>query len=190
MSHVDAVHRMALRLARNETDAADLVQETYLKALRASDRFEERAGGMRPWLFRILHNIFFSEIERAGRRPVLAEEVGAAEPTAPPVEEAPPAWDLASFSWDHVDARLRAAVDELRPEYRETLLLWAVEGLKYREIAEVTDVPIGTVMSRLHRARSLLVAAIGGPKSGPSPRSSREETEPPGRSSIRTQSPP
>ena len=71
-------------------------------------------------------------------------------------EDPIPAWDLDSLDWDHVDERLKAAVDDLRPEYRSILLLWSVEGLKYREIAEIQDIPIGTVMSRLHRARAIL----------------------------------
>ena len=60
------------------------------------------------------------------------------------------------MQWEHVDERLKEAIERLRPEYRTVLLLWGVEGLKYREIAEIEDIPIGTVMSRLHRARSIL----------------------------------
>ena len=66
------------------------------------------------------------------------------------------------MDWEHVDDRLKAAIDRLKPEYRSVLLLWGVEGLKYREIADIQDVPIGTVMSRLHRARTILSEELTG----------------------------
>ena len=75
-------------------------------------------------------------------------------------DEAAPAWNLASLDWEQVDERLKAAIERLRPEYRTVLLLWGVEGLKYRQIAEIQDIPIGTVMSRLHRARSILTSQL------------------------------
>lgn len=168
MAHLDAVHRMALQLARNDAMAADLVQETLLRAWRAVDRFEERPGGFKAWLFRILHNTFFSELERVRRQPTSIDPTSGVAGSRPPgrgaepeqPDEPTPAWDLASLDWEHVDERLKAALDELRPEFREVLLLWAVEGLKYREIAGILEVPIGTVMSRLHRARALLTAEL------------------------------
>lgn len=147
---------MALQLTRHPDEASDLVQETYLKALRASERFEEQGGGMRAWLFKILHNVFYTNVGKAKRRPSAMEELPGAETTETAPDEPEPAWDLATLNWDHVDQRLKAAIDRLKPEYRSVLLLWGVEGLKYREIANIQDVPIGTVMSRLHRARSIL----------------------------------
>ncbi len=152
---------MARQLARDEQGAADLVQETYLRALRASDRFEERAGGLKAWLFRILHNVFFTELERARRRPIPMEDAGAdaAHPGPEPDAEGP-LWNLAGLDWEKVDQRIKVAIARLRPDFREVLLLWAVEGLKYREIAEVIEVPIGTVMSRLHRARATLAEEL------------------------------
>jgi RNA polymerase sigma-70 factor (ECF subfamily) len=159
---------MALQLCRNETQAGDLVQETYLRAWRALERFEERPGGLKAWLFRILHNTFFSEIERARRRPLSIDptiEAGTDQAprrsaAAAPPGEPLPAWDLRSFDWEHIDDRLKEALDRLRPEFREVLLLWAVEGLKYREIAGILEVPIGTIMSRLHRARAVLAEEL------------------------------
>lgn len=156
LPHLDAVYRLALQLVRNPEDAADLVQETYLKALRAAGRFEERGGGIRPWLFKILHNVFYSRVGRKGTGPITADDLDRVGDGAPGPGEAGPGRDLSSLDWEHVDGRLKAAVDRLRPEYRTALLLWAVEGLKYREIAEIQEIPIGTVMSRLHRARSIL----------------------------------
>lgn len=156
LEHIDAVYRMALQLSRHPDEASDLVQETYLRALRVAERYEERGGGIRPWLFKILHNVFYTRVGRAKRRPTLVESFPSAASTEPSPDEPGPAWDLASLEWEHVDGRLKASIAELRPEYRSVLLLWGVEGLKYREIAEIQDIPIGTVMSRLHRARSIL----------------------------------
>lgn len=156
MEQLDAVYRMALQLAKNPDEAQDLVQETYLKAIRSSEGFVERGGGIRSWLFTILHNTFYSRIKRAARGPAAVEEFFEADEREPLPDEPPPAWDLKSLDWEHVDERLKRAIEELSPEHRETLLLWGVEGLKYREIADITGVPIGTVMSRLHRARKQL----------------------------------
>ncbi len=80
----------------------------------------------------------------------------------PAPDEPPPAWDLESLDWEHVDERLKTAIGELRPEYRSVLLLWGVEGMRYREIAESQGIPIGTVMSRLHRARNILAKQLSG----------------------------
>ena len=160
LEHLDAVYRMALQLSRNPEEAADLVQETYLKALRASDRYQEQGGGMRPWMFKILHNVFYTRLEKAKRTTGGDEEVEAAESAQPGPDEPAPAWSLADFDWDHVDDRLKAGIDRLKPDYREVLLLWGVEGLKYREIADILGIPIGTVMSRLHRARTILMEEL------------------------------
>lgn len=162
LSHLDAVYRLAMQLARNPDDAADLVQETYLKAMRVCEVFEERGGGMRPWLFRILHNVFYSRKRRDRRAPRSAHEFLEESSQAPGPDEPLPAWNLASLDWDHVDGRMRLAIEQLRPEYRSVLLLWGVEGMKYREIAEIQGIPLGTVMSRLHRARAILAAELAG----------------------------
>ena len=156
LEHLDAVYRMAMQLARHPDEASDLVQETYLKAFRAADNYEPRGGGMRPWLFKILHNIFYSRVGRAKREPTPVEDFNHTADGVGRPDDPAPAWDLANLDWEHVDQRLKAAIDRLKPEYRTILLLWGVEGMKYREIAEIQDVPIGTVMSRLHRARSIL----------------------------------
>jgi RNA polymerase sigma-70 factor (ECF subfamily) len=162
LEQLDAVYRMALQLARHPDEASDLVQETYLKALKAADRYEPQGGGIRPWLFKILHNIFYTRLAKAKRQTALAEEESGAASADPGPDEPGPAWNLADLDWDHVDERLKAAVDRLKPEYRSVLLLWGVEGLKYREIADIQDIPIGTVMSRLHRARSILAQDLVG----------------------------
>lgn len=160
LEHLDAVYRMALQLSRHPDEASDLVQETYLKALGASARYVEQGGGMRPWLFKILHNVFYTRLERAKRASTLAEEADVAQSTQPGPDEPLPAWSLADLDWEHVDERLKTAIDNLKTDYREVLLLWGVEGLKYREIADILAIPIGTVMSRLHRARTILAEEL------------------------------
>lgn len=156
---MDAVYRMAYHLARHPDEAADLVQETYLRALRGAKTFELRENGIRPWLFKILHNIFYTRIAQQRRQPNSTDQMqrDAVDESIP--EEAP-AWDLASLDWEYVDDRLKHAIEALPEHYREVLLLWAVEGLKYREIAEVLGVPLGTVMSRLYRARAILTQQL------------------------------
>jgi len=159
IEELDAVHRMAFHLSRDADEAADLVQETYLRAFRAEATFELRDRGVRPWLFRILHNVFYTKLDRARRAPSLAQDLQH-EAAAAELDSPAPAWDLASLDWQHVDQRLKRAVDDLDQRYRDVLLLWAVEGLKYREIADVLDVPLGTVMSRLYRARAILSQSL------------------------------
>ncbi|MEO1583671.1 MAG: sigma-70 family RNA polymerase sigma factor [Planctomycetota bacterium] len=158
LEHLDAVYRIAFHLTRNEQRAQDLVQDVYLRALRSAAKhgFEAKGGGMRPWLFAIAHNTFYSTIKRENRAPTAVGEFHSDASSEPMPDEPPPAWDGASFDWEHVDDRLRSAIDDLKDDYRQVLLMWGVQGLKYREIAEVLGVPIGTVMSRLHRARKLV----------------------------------
>ncbi len=163
MEHLDAVYRMAFHLTRNPDEAEDLTQEVYLRALRptSSENFETRGGGMRAWLFTIAHNTFYSRIKRERKAPKTVGEFFTEEAATTPPDEAPPTWNLATLDWEHVDGRIKRAIEELRPEFREVLLMWGVEGLKYREIAEILEVPIGTIMSRLHRARKLVAEKLG-----------------------------
>jgi RNA polymerase sigma-70 factor (ECF subfamily) len=136
------------------------VQETYVKAIKAAPTFEQTGGGIRPWLFKILHNVFFTRKGRAKRETTMGDDLPPAVDEQPGPDQPGPAWDIASLNLDHVDERLKAALEHLKPEYRSILLLWGVEGMKYREIADIQDVPIGTVMSRLHRARSILAQEL------------------------------
>jgi RNA polymerase sigma-70 factor (ECF subfamily) len=159
LAEMEAVYRMAFHLCHQPDEAADLVQETYLRALAAEATFEMRERGVRPWLFKILHNLFYTRVGKQKREPTLADDLRLEAP-ATELDEPAPCWDLASLDWEQVDDRLKHAIDALDPRYREVLLLWAVEGLKYREIAEVLDMPLGTVMSRLYRARTTLSAQL------------------------------
>lgn len=154
MPHVDAVYRMARRLARSEELAGDLVQETYLRALRGWDSFQLREYGAKPWLMKILHNCFYTRVGRERKGPGLidAADLDAFEGEPPPATAAVDG----KVDWDRFDEEIKEAVEGLPAEFREVLLLWAMEDLSYKEIADVCDVPIGTVMSRLHRARAQL----------------------------------
>ncbi|MGD2108766.1 MAG: sigma-70 family RNA polymerase sigma factor [Phycisphaerae bacterium] len=156
LPHLDAVYRTARVLGSDEAEADDLVQETFTRALRAFGGFELREYGARPWLLRILRNVFYTRKGRERREPTLLDDVDfdhfADELLDPDVD--PAAAD--SINWDHFDEELKAAVAQLQPEYRAVLLLWSIEGLSYKEIAAVCDCALGTVMSRLYRARQLL----------------------------------
>jgi len=159
LTHLDALYRTALRLSRNPQDAEDLVQEAYLNAFRALDRFEEGTN-LRAWLFRILNNAFISQYRRRKRRPSSSlDDVTEyylydhmAEGGVAPQPENPEREVLTRIGDDAV----LQALEELPVEFRQVELLADVEGFSYREIADILGIPIGTVMSRLYRARRRL----------------------------------
>lgn len=156
LPHLDAVYQMARRLCRNEAEAEDLAQEAYLRAYKAFGRFDLRSYGAKPWLLKILHNVFYTHKGKQRRQPTLLDDVDfdsfAAELDSPtPVVDG-----VSSIRWDEVDEELKEAVAALPEDYREVLLLWSIEEMAYKEIAEVCGCPVGTVMSRLYRARQLL----------------------------------
>ncbi|MDQ3440119.1 MAG: sigma-70 family RNA polymerase sigma factor [Planctomycetota bacterium] len=158
LEHLDTLYRIARRLTHDPLRAEDLVQETFVRALRGRDAFRLQSFGMRPWLLRIMHNQHYSQSERERRQPVpldgehleFASQSGAhahGHGSPPPLSEA---------SFEGMDEKLVRALDGLPAEYQVVLMLWAVDGLAYKEIAEAVGIPIGTVMSRLHRARHRL----------------------------------
>jgi RNA polymerase sigma-70 factor (ECF subfamily) len=159
MAELPAVYRLAFHLTLRPPDAEDLVQETYLRAFKAEQSFRLGEMGVRPWLLKILHNVFLSRIKRAKLEPVAS---GFAEDLAEPREdEADLAGQaLADLDWEQVDERLKRAIHDLPLTYRTVFLLSAIEGLKYREIADVLEMPMGTVMSRLFRARTMLLEQL------------------------------
>lgn len=149
---VDRLYAAALRLTRNEADAQDLVQDTYLKAFRSSGQFEAGTN-LRGWLFTILHNTFLNQRRDRGRSPIDADSEA--------VEQAPDTRTAAAnpeelLLRDTMDADLQAALDSLPPAYREAVWLRDVEQFSYDEIAGIVGVPIGTVMSRISRGRKAL----------------------------------
>lgn len=154
------LYSAALRLTRNAADAEDLVQETFLRGYRAYGTFTEGTN-LRAWLFRILTNVFINTY-RAKQRRVDEAELGDLEDLylyrrLPQLDAA-----MASRSAEDqlmelfTDDEVRRAIEELPEAFRLPVLLADVEGFAYREIAELLDIPIGTVMSRLHRGRKAM----------------------------------
>ncbi len=154
LEHLDTLYRVARRLSRDTARAEDLVQETYLRALHAADTFRLEEFGIRPWLLRIMHNLHVSRSEREKGQPHLLDD-----------QQLDAMADASNSNsggalFDSMDEQLVMALDELPPEYKQVMLLWAVAELSYKEIANVLGVPIGTVMSRLHRSRERLSARL------------------------------
>ena len=153
LPHLDALYRVALRFAGDEAQAEDLVQDTMLKAYRAWHQYRPGTN-LRAWLLTILRNTFINEYrrtKRAGRQvDVTAIE---AHTVFGEVQDVDPE---GTFFDRIVDDEVLQAIDALPDEFRETLVLSDVEGLPYAEIAEITEVPVGTVKSRLFRARQAL----------------------------------
>jgi RNA polymerase sigma-70 factor (ECF subfamily) len=154
------LYSAAMRMARNPADAEDLVQETFLKAYRAYNTFEEGTN-LKAWLYRILTNTYINKYRRDNRRPsevdlgdvedlYLYRRIGSEESA-----------DAARTTEDRVldglvESEIKEAVEGLPENFRMPVLLADLEGFSYKEIAEILDVPIGTVMSRLHRGRKAM----------------------------------
>ncbi len=153
LPHLDTVYRVALRLAGNEAQAQDLAQETMLKAYRAWHQYR-RGTNVKAWLLTILRHTFINEYRKA-RRAAVQVDIGEIEPYTVfhDVQDTDPE---GRFFHQLVDEDIVRAIDGLPDEFRETLVLSDIEGLPYAEIAEITEVPIGTVKSRLFRARQAL----------------------------------
>jgi RNA polymerase sigma-70 factor (ECF subfamily) len=155
--HLDALFRVALRLAGNALDADDLVQETLLKAYRAWDQYEKGTNA-RGWLLTILRSVFINEYRRSARRRAIVD-LDAVEPMAA-LDGRHEADPEGAFFDNLVDDEVTRAVDALPLPYREVVVLHDVETLRYEEIATLLRIPVGTVKSRLFRARRLLYARL------------------------------
>jgi RNA polymerase sigma-70 factor (ECF subfamily) len=164
MDHMGSLYTAALRMTRNPADAEDLVQETYLKAYRSFGTFQEGTN-LKAWLYKILTNTFINSYRARKRRPEQSEldevedlylyrRLGGLEAAAAGRSAEEEVLD--SFTDDEV----KAALESLPETFRMAVLLADVEGFSYKEIADILDVPIGTVMSRLHRGRKALQKAL------------------------------
>jgi RNA polymerase sigma-70 factor, ECF subfamily len=161
LPYLDDVYTLARYLMRNPTDAEDAVQECYLRALRHFDSY--RGPAMKPWLLAILKNVCYAEFARRGRQETptdFAEAAPAAEPT--PIWQEPQGSPEAALLRQQDDAAIRRMVAALPEPFREVIVLREMNDLSYDEIAKVAGVPLGTVMSRLARARSMLRTAWNG----------------------------
>jgi RNA polymerase sigma-70 factor, ECF subfamily len=157
MPLLDSLYNFARWIAHNPNDAEDLVQETYLKALRSFASFQPGTN-FRAWMFQILRNTFWSSCSKLERRMTVAMESEEEGPTLA-VENETPELVLMKRSDSNL---LQKAIDNLPVHYRETLLLCEVEEMSYREIAEMLSIPTGTVMSRLSRARKAVRESLRG----------------------------
>jgi RNA polymerase sigma factor (sigma-70 family) len=148
MPQLNSLYNFAHWLTRNSSDAEDLVQETYLKALRSFASFQPGTN-FRAWMFRILKNTHLSSCSKLARSMTVPS---GSEKDGPEliVENETPETVLMKRADSH---RLQSAIEDLPVHYRETLLLCEVEEMSYREIADMLSIPLGTVMSRLARAR-------------------------------------
>lgn len=156
LCHLDLVYRVAMKLTGDPHEAEDLVQETFLRAHASFASFELREYGARPWLLKILQNAFFSRCAQAKRAPSLLEDLSL-DDIATDLDQNPlPTFPAGTVDWDRFDEELKLAVLELSPKYRSVIVLWALADLSYREIAEALGCAMGTVMSRLYRARQKL----------------------------------
>jgi RNA polymerase sigma-70 factor (ECF subfamily) len=157
LPYLDDAYTLARYLLRNADDAEDAVQECYLRAFRHFDSY--RGPAMKPWLFAILRNVSRAEYARRATTPIKTIE------DVPDSAEQPPLWHEAEETpearlmrrWD--GDTIRRLVAALAEPFRQTFVLREIQNLSYREIAEVTETPVGTVMSRLARARAMLRSA-------------------------------
>jgi RNA polymerase sigma-70 factor, ECF subfamily len=164
MPYMGSLYSAALRMTRSAADAEDLVQETYLKAYRAFGSFQEGTN-LKSWLYKILTNTFINSYRSRRRRPVetdlddvedlyLYRRLGGLQGAA--VGRSAEDLVLDQFS----EADVKGAVESLPEPFRLVVVLSDIEGFSYKEIAEILEIPIGTVMSRLHRGRRALQKAL------------------------------
>lgn len=137
-----------------------MVQEVFLKARRSFGGFELRDYGAKPWLLKIMHNAYLTRRGVAGRGPTLLDDLSLNDFAADFEPQTLDSLAPGRLNWDLFDEELKHAVEKLAPEYRMVLLLWALGDMSYKEIAQVLGIAIGTVMSRLFRARRQLALAL------------------------------
>ena len=161
MPYLDPLYNAAYRMARNPQDAEDLVQETYLKAYKYYDKFEEGTN-LKAWLFKILKNTFINSYRKKQQLPPRADFAAIEESFETIVRDdsGAPTNPEEELLEKVLDEDVQHAIEELPHDYRMVVLLADLEGFSYKEIADILEIPVGTVMSRLYRGRRLLEDAL------------------------------
>jgi RNA polymerase sigma factor (sigma-70 family) len=156
MPHINSMYNFAYRLTFDEDDANDLVQDTYLKAFRFIHSFEQGTNA-KAWLFRILKNSFINDYRKKSKEPAKVDyqEVEAYYNSDDVDRQITPDLRVESLQ-DMIGDEISNALNSLDVDFRTVIILCDLEGFKYDEMAKILDIPIGTVRSRLHRARNLL----------------------------------
>ncbi len=163
MPHINAMYNFAFRLTNDEEDANDLVQDTFLKAFRFIKSFE-RGTNAKAWLYRILKNSFINDFRKKTKEPskVDYQEVEATYNSDEDAETTGTIDLRAESVQDMIGDEIANALNSLQVDFRTVIILCDIEGFTYEEMAKILDIPIGTVRSRLHRARMLLKEKLKG----------------------------
>lgn len=156
MPQIDALYTFAFHLTLNEEDANDLVQETYLKAFRFIDKYHEGTNA-KAWLFKILKNAFINQYRRKSKQPTQVDYEEIINYHDEEDSQYSSYQDLREDMFQHMMGdEVTEAINALPVDFRVVILLCDIEGFTYEEISKIIDIPIGTVRSRLHRARNML----------------------------------
>jgi RNA polymerase sigma-70 factor (ECF subfamily) len=162
MPYLDALYNTAYRMTRNAEDAEDLVQETYLKGYKYHDKFEQGTN-LKAWLFKIMKNTFINNYRKAQQAPPQSDFSDIEESFESQVSDDAvrqiknPEDELLETV---LDEDVQKAIENLPPDYRMVVLLADLEGFSYKEISDILEIPVGTVMSRLYRGRKLLEVSM------------------------------
>jgi RNA polymerase sigma-70 factor (ECF subfamily) len=157
LPYLDDLYTLARYFMRNSADAEDAVQECYLRALRHFDSY--RGPAMKPWLLAILRNVCNAEFARRGKQEMPTDQTEEDEEATSPMWQEPQSSPETALLREQDGDAIRRLVAALPHQFREAIVLREINDLSYHEIAEVAGVPVGTVMSRLARARSMLRSA-------------------------------
>ena len=160
LPHMNALYSFAVRLCRDRDDASDLLQETFLKGYRFFDKFESGTN-CKAWLFRILKNTYINQYRKDKKEPDTIEYDTIEEFYDLIRSESTESTDLQKRIFDNLlDDEISIALDSLPESFRTAIILCDLEGMTYEEISEILECPIGTVRSRLHRARNILASKL------------------------------
>ncbi len=160
LPHMNALYSFAVRLCRDRDDASDLLQETFLKGYRFFDKFESGTN-CKAWLFRILKNTYINQYRKDKKEPDTIEYDTIEEFYDLIRSESTESTDLQKRIFDNLlDDEISIALDSLPESFRTAIILCDLEGMTYDEISEILECPIGTVRSRLHRARNILASKL------------------------------